>query len=87
MQVIPIKEIGKTLYKITAAEDLDEDYSDECCKSKKEMEPYFFQHEKNSLELQFQPYIENNFIAHDERLLAFHLPDTLTPPPDCIFCC
>lgn len=87
LQVFPVKEISKSLYKIAVTDDLDEDCKDEFNKSKKESEPYIFLQEKTELNLTILPESNLSYLIHDERLLAFHLPDTLTPPPNRIFFC
>jgi len=90
LQIIPVKEIGKILFKGQITEEEVHGYSgvgegDESPKLKKDSDPPF--HHK----LIFQDDARAAFLAHEintaihlaEHIPDYHVPDILTPPPNC----
>ncbi|HRO41785.1 MAG TPA: hypothetical protein PL009_03070 [Flavipsychrobacter sp.] len=90
LQVIPIKEIGKILYKGQITEEEVHGYSgpakgDDNSKLKKEGDPLLHQN------VNFQDQARAAFLTHkiitaihrSEHIPDFHVADIITPPPNC----
>jgi len=90
MQILPVKEIGKILFKGQITEEEVHGYSgvgegDEQIKLKKEGDPLLH---KNAF---FQDHARVTFLTHEittaiqlaDHIPDFHVADIFTPPPNC----
>jgi hypothetical protein len=85
-QVLPVKEIGKFLFKSQTTEEVHENHSDDCpdLKVKKEGDPF----QLASFEITSvarQKTLSNKIatvIHRTASLPDYHIPDILTPPPN-----
>jgi hypothetical protein len=88
LQVVPVKEIGKILFKGQITEEEVHGYAleenDDSPKLKKDGEPFDYselsQNEARSASLSHEISTAMHSVAH---LPDYHVPDILTPPPNC----
>ena len=90
MQVLPVKEIGKILFKGQITEEEVHGYShsgnDENVKLKKEGDPFdrYFHTSQQDARIAFLSHKIQVAIHESEQLPPYFIPDILTPPPNCL---
>lgn len=88
-QVLPVKEIGKILFKNQLTEEVKESDCSECSggetvKLKKDGEPLYHQlGAQQAARLQYLSHSLHTAIHEAERLPIHHVGEILTPPPNC----
>lgn len=89
-QVLPVKEIGKILFKNQLTEEVKESDCSECgggetVKLKKEGEPLYHpeEEEQQTARVQYLSHSLHTAIHEAERLPLHHIGEILTPPPNC----
>ncbi|PZF71990.1 hypothetical protein DN068_15255 [Taibaiella soli] len=86
-QVLPVKEIGKLLFKSTTTEEIHEGHADDGpdLKIKKEGDPFhvsFMDMTSTARAKEFTAKVL--LVIHRTASLPdYHIPDILTPPPNC----
>jgi len=89
LQILPVKEIGKILFKGQITEEEVHGYAhtddDDCPKLKKDGEPpyLFHDHSQENAHTFFLSREVNTAIHKSEHLPSNFIPDILTPPPNC----
>lgn len=87
-QVLPVKEIGKILFKAQMTEEIHEagHSSDDgpSAKLKKDSDFFKLMEHENIAIMQYIAATVNTAIHLSDRLPRQHVPDILTPPPNCI---
>lgn len=85
-QVLPVKEIGKLLFKSQTTEEIHEDYADNGpdAKIKKEGDPFKLSDFNVSSSARIASLSAKiALVIHRTASLPdYHIPDILTPPPD-----
>lgn len=86
-QVLPVKEIGKLLFKSTTTEEIHESHADDApdLKVKKEGDPFHasFMNIPSSARAKDFTAKVLLVIHRSASLPDYHIPDILTPPPNC----
>jgi hypothetical protein len=89
-QVLPVKEIGKILFKNQLTEEVKESGCEDGCdgetsKLKKEGDPlqYTKLGEQQTARIQYLSHSLQTAIHEAERLPIHHVGEILTPPPNC----
>lgn len=83
-QVLPVKEIGKILFKGQMTEEIHESHTDESCNKLKKNEPYKLYDAEIVARIQYFESKIQTAIHEAERLPKDYVPDIFTPPPNFI---
>ena len=87
-QVLPVKEIGKMLFKGQITEEEVHNWGGPLeevpSKHKKDGEPLYYNKEfQAAARSEFLTHQLRLALMHSERLPMEHIPDIVTPPPNC----
>ncbi len=89
-QILPVKELGKILFKNQLTEEIKEDYTEtekedsETLKLKKDGDPLIKgAHEQELARLEYLYHSIQTALHEAERLPLSHVADIFTPPPNC----
>jgi hypothetical protein len=85
-QVLPIKEVGKLLFKSQMTEEIHEtapSSPDENQKNKKHADPYTGSNSAATLRLLWINHDAALAFQYADDVPAAHVPDIFTPPPNC----
>jgi hypothetical protein len=90
-QILPVKELGKFLFKNQLTEEIKEsdyaegEYDGENLKLKKESDPLMNHgsHEEKLARLEYLSHSLQTALHEAERLPLSHIADIFTPPPNC----
>ena len=86
-QILPVKELGKMLFKQQMTEEIKEDCSqggtEEESKAKNGPDPLHNNSGQSLARIQYLSHQLSTAIHHSERLPIHHVADVFTPPPNC----
>lgn len=87
MQVLPIKEIGQILFKNQITEEevhgLSGSSNGDSGKLKQDGDPFFHPCLEDIARVNFMTHKVDVALHEAEKIPIFHLPDIITPPPNC----